>query len=227
MSSIERRPIDAVVFDKDGVLADSEWINLESAMRVFAAHGRPLDTTAANEIIGKHPSDYLPRIARRLGIDAPHAQRMLEEKERLYAEMWAEEGRLVEGAREVLSTVRALGLPLGIATSSTRGELLAFLHRFELAEHFDVVLSRDDVACPKPDPEIYLNAFRMLGTSGRGTMVVEDSIYGTRSARAAGAFCVGIPSDHVTLADLQAADAIITSLDELPALLVELGGGCS
>lgn len=213
------RCAEAVAFDKDGVLADSEPINLQSAFQVFADHGFPLEAGAATDIVGRHPVDYFPVLASRFGIGADQLAAMLEQKQGLYKRMWAAHGRLFSEVRDVLTAVRRPGLRTAIVTSSTRAELDHFLRRFELATSFDVTLSRDDVARPKPDPEIYLKAAARLGVRPQQLLVVEDSEYGVRSARAAGAFCVAIRSAHVPQARIAEADLQIEALADLPGLL--------
>lgn len=215
--------IAAVVFDKDGVLADSEPINVRSAREVFAKCGLFLGPEADREIVGRHPRDYFPSFARQFGLCDGQLRKMLAEKETLYAQMWEADGHLFEGVREVLTKVRASFPRLGIATSSSRAELDAFLDRFDLKAFFQVTLSRDDVTRPKPAPEIYLSAAATLETAPQNIVVVEDSEPGVRSAHAAQTFCVALRGHHVDRAALSLADRIIGDLRELPGLLSKIG----
>jgi HAD superfamily hydrolase (TIGR01509 family) len=209
----------AVVFDKDGVLADSEAINIRSAFEVFRTHEYDLGPDDESEIVGKHPIDYVPLLARRFGIGKAEQRRMIDEHDVLYNRLWQDEGRLLNGAREALAAVRELGLSVGMATSSSRREVDAFLDRFGLAPCFDVTLSLDDVTRPKPDPEIYLLAARRLDVTPREMLVVEDSEHGVRAAKFAGATCVAVRTAQVRPERISMADAHIDSLDELTALL--------
>lgn len=215
--------IAAVVFDKDGVLADSEPINVRSARDVFARHGYVLRPEAEREIVGRHPRDYFPSLARPFGLSERQQRDMLGEKEALYAQMWKADGRLFEGVREVLATIRARFSRLGIATSSSRSELDAFLERFELKAFFQVTLSRDDVVRVKPAPDIYLAAAAMLGAAPQNVVVVEDSEPGVRSAHAAQTFCVALRGDHLDPGALSLVDQTIADLRELPGLLTKIG----
>jgi len=209
----------AVVFDKDGVLADSEWINVRSAFEVFRACGCDLEPGDESAIIGKHPIDYVPLLARRFGIGDADQRRMIDEQDAIYNRIWHEEGRMLDGAREALEAVRDRGLFVGLATSSSRREVEAFLDRFDLASCFDVALSLDDVTRAKPDPEIYFLAARMLGVAPQEMLVVEDSEHGVRAAKAAGADCVAVRTPQVRPESISVADAHIESLGELTALL--------
>jgi HAD superfamily hydrolase (TIGR01509 family) len=217
---IPNRPgLEAVVFDKDGVLADSEEINLRSAFEVFRAHGYELGPDDEPAIVGRHPVNYVPVLARRFDVTEAEQRRIIAEQDSLYTRVWEEEGRLLDGARETLDAVRRLGLDIGLATSSSRREVDAFLDRFDLAACFDVTLSLDDVTRPKPDPEIYVLAARRLGVTPPQMLVVEDSEHGVRAAKAAGAICVAVRTRYVRPESVGMADALLGSVGEVTALL--------
>jgi HAD superfamily hydrolase (TIGR01509 family) len=209
----------AVVFDKDGVLADSEAINLRSAFAIFRAHGHELGPEDEPAIVGKHPVDYVPVLARRFGLTEERQRRIIAEQDEYYTRTWEEHGMLLDGARETLDAVRGLGVGVGLATSSSRREVEAFLERFELGGCFDVTLSLDDVSRSKPDPEIYLSAAQELGVPPSQMLVVEDSEHGVRSATSAGAICVAVRSPHVRPERIAMADAHIDSVRDLMGLL--------
>jgi HAD superfamily hydrolase (TIGR01509 family) len=211
--------VKVVVFDKDGVLADSEAINLRSAFEVFSAHGYELTSDDEPAIVGKHPIDYVPLLAQRFRVSEEEQRRMIREQDVVYTTVWQKQGRLLDGARETLDAVRRLGFGVGLATSSSRREVEEFIDRFELAACFDVTLSLDDVTRSKPDPEIYLSAARQLDVPTSKMLVVEDSEHGVRAAKAAGAICVAVRSRHVRPERIAMADVHIESIGELTALL--------
>lgn len=213
--SLDLSAIEAVVFDKDGVLADSESINLQSAIEVFRARGIELGVEDERTIVGRHPRDYMPSLSRRFGIDDRERRRMIDEQDAVYTRLWWERELLVEGARDTLRAVRARRLGVGLATSSSRREVRAFVDRFDLADCFDVTLCLDDVRRAKPDPEIYLEAAQRFGLPTRQLLVVEDSEHGIRAAKAAGALCVAVRTRHVPADLIAMADARIDSVGEL------------
>ncbi len=212
-------PFRAVAFDMDGVLIDTESVNVRAAFEAFEAAGRPLDPGDAAEIVGRHPVDYNPVLLRRHALPADLQPRLAREQNRLYDLYWRLEARLTDGAREALAAVRSRGLSCALATSSGRAGVEEALDRFGLRGAFDVTLSKDDVAARKPAPEIYLRAAELLGVPPSGLLVVEDSEYGVRAAKDAGARCVAVLTPHTPPQRIAAADAIIASLRELPPLL--------
>jgi len=211
--------VQAVVFDKDGVLADSEAINIRSAFDIFRAHGYELRTGDEAGIVGKHPTDYVPILARKFGFDEAEQRRIIAEQDVIYSRFWRERGRMFDGAREALDAVRRKGLGVGLATSSSRREVEAFLERFDLARCFDVTLSLDDVTRAKPDPEIYFLAAQQLKITPQEMLVVEDSEHGVRAAKSSGAACVAVRTPHVPLERIAMADAHVDTLAEMTALL--------
>lgn len=209
----------AVVFDLDGVLIDSESVNVRATFEAFAALGHPLAPEDAAEIVGRHPVDYVPELMRRHAVPGALAVPLGREQSDGYARLWREEARLLPGAREALAAVRERGLPVGLATSSGRAGVEEALDRFDLRGVFDLTLSGDDVAVRKPDPEVYLLASRSLRVEPASMLVVEDSEYGVRAAKAAGAICVAVRTPHTPRDRIVAADALVASLEELSALL--------
>lgn len=209
----------AVVFDLDGVLVDSEAVNVRSAFEAFEEAGFPLRDEDARQIVGRHPVDYVPVLARRFGLSEDEQRQLRGRQNEIYHRVWRDEARLTDGAAEVLADLDERGFPIALATSAGRKHALHCLERFRLREFFDVVLSKDDVSRRKPDPEIYLASARRLDLAPSATVVVEDSEFGVRAAIAAGARCVAVTTAHTPPDRIRGADAVIDSLRDLPHLL--------
>jgi HAD superfamily hydrolase (TIGR01509 family) len=211
--------IRAVAFDLDGVLLDTETINVRAAFDGFAAFGHPLDEADAGEIVGRHPVDYVPVLAKRHGVPDRVLDAITRRQGETYFRLWREEAGLMEGTVEALSACRDLGFPVALATSSGRAGVEEALDRFSLRPFFQVTLTKDDVRARKPDPEIYRTAAELLGVSPGELLVVEDSAHGIRSAKGAGAVCASVEA----LVRLQPGDVEpdlrLGSLLELPPLL--------
>jgi HAD superfamily hydrolase (TIGR01509 family) len=195
----------AVVFDNDGLLLDTEpcWTLAEEAL--FRAHGRAFDLAAKHQLIGSSPATAAPILARLL--DQPEAGRQLSDQ--LYALALTEISNGAAprpGAVELVSSLRAAGLPVAVASNSPRSHLLAGLRRVGLTESFDAVLGVDDVANPKPAPDLYLDACKALQVAPADAVALEDSPPGVAAAHAAGMRVIGIPSVEgvVLTADLVA-----------------------
>src|SRR6185437_166138 len=183
----------AVVFDNDGLLLDTEpcWTVAEEAL--FRAHGRVFDLDAKRALVGTSPKTSAPILERLLG--QPGAGQALSDE--LYALAVTEIGNGATprpGAIELVAALRSAGLPLAVASNSPRSHLLAGLRRVGIEKQFDVVLGVDDVANPKPSPDLYLQACRGLEVDPADAIALEDSLPGVGAAKAAGMWVIGIPS---------------------------------
>jgi HAD superfamily hydrolase (TIGR01509 family) len=202
----------AVAFDLDGVLIDTETINVRAAFEGFEAHGYPLDASDAVVIVGRHPIDYVPDLARRHAVPESLLPSITRRQSEVYFRRWKEDARLLDGALEALDACRERGYPMALATSSGRASVEEALDRFGLRPYFSTTLTKDDVSVRKPDPEIYLLAAERLGVAPGNLLVLEDSPHGVCSAKGAGAMCVSV-------AGAEGADLRIESLRDLPGLL--------
>jgi HAD superfamily hydrolase (TIGR01509 family) len=216
----ELRSVSAIIFDKDGVIADSEEINVDSTVAAFTEFGMTLPASARATVVGRHPGDFLPALAAAAGVPHADVPGLMQRKAELYGEMWRDQGRLCQGAETLLATLAELGMPLGICTNATADELAAFLARFGLTEYFSVALSRDHVRRPKPAPDIYRLAADRLAIAPERMLVAEDSPFGIRAAHDAGAICVAIASQPLDPACAAMARHVVRNLDELGAMLV-------
>ncbi|HET7590916.1 MAG TPA: HAD family phosphatase [Solirubrobacterales bacterium] len=207
---------DAVVFDNDGLLLDTESVWTRAEEDLFERRGLGFTPADKLELVGTSAAIAGGILERRLG-EPGRAEELIEELNELVV---AELERGVEsmlGARELLERLGERGVPLGLVSNSP----LRFVRRsIELAgfeEHFDVVLSAHEVAAPKPAPDPYLEACRRLGVgAGPSVVALEDSPTGVAAARAAGLTVIGIPSVEGVLLD-EAHHLAESLLDEVVA----------
>jgi HAD superfamily hydrolase (TIGR01509 family) len=209
---VPRFAIGAVVFDLDGVLIESEHVNVASAHEAFAEAGLRLPDDADRRIVGRHPVDYVPEFAREVGLPAENIGSLLRLQDRLFRERWAVEVRLVPGAVEVVRSLANDGLRLAVATSSGRAHLEACLLRFDLGSAFEVLVTKDDVSRRKPDPEPYRAVLDRLGLPARQAVAVEDTAFGVDAARGAGLAVIAIRTEAVPVATIGHADVVLDGI---------------
>jgi HAD superfamily hydrolase (TIGR01509 family) len=185
---------DAVVFDNDGLLLDTESVWTRAEQDLFER--RYLEFTPADkrELVGTSAEIAGRVLERRLG-EPGRAAELIEELNALVVAELEHGVEAMLGARELLERLRRRGTPLALVSNSP----LRFVRRsIELAgfeDHFDVILSAHEVAVPKPAPDPYLEACRRLGVEpGPAVVALEDSPTGVAAARAAGLTVIGIPS---------------------------------
>jgi HAD superfamily hydrolase (TIGR01509 family) len=211
---------DAVVFDNDGLLLDTESVWTRAEEDLFELRGAEFTPADKLELVGTSAEIAGGILERRLGEPGRAAELIEELNELVVAEL--EHGvEEMLGAREVLERLRGK-VPLGLVSNSP----LRFVRRsIELAgigDFFDVVLSAHEVAAPKPAPDPYLEACRRLGVEpGPDVVALEDSPTGVAAARAAGLTVIGIPSVEGVL--LEEAHHLAESLlDEVVARRLSL-----
>lgn len=211
----DARPIEAVVFDMDGVLVDSEPMWRAVEREVFAGVGIELTDEDLYPTMGVRIADVVDRWYRRHPWPEPSREQVAATIVEGVARTVRERGLLLDGARDAVDHVRSLGLGVALASSSPMPLILAVLSLDGLAARFDVVVSGEDEELGKPDPAVFLSAARRLEVPPDRCLVVEDSINGVRAAKAAGMVCVAVPAvggdDHIAIE----ADLVLGSIGEL------------
>jgi HAD superfamily hydrolase (TIGR01509 family) len=184
---------EAIVFDNDGLLLDTEDAWTRAELELFARRGSIFSEADKRELIGTSRTESARILERRLDVPGQGEALMDELHELVMAEL-AEGVPPRPGALELVASVRAAGLPVGLASNSSRAFVERALSVSELGNgHFDAVVSADDVAAPKPAPDIYLAACAALGAAPERSAALEDSPPGVAAARAAGMFVIAVP----------------------------------
>jgi HAD superfamily hydrolase (TIGR01509 family) len=207
---------DAVVFDNDGLLLDTESVWTRAEQDLFERRGLEFTPADKLELVGTSAEVAGGILEQRLG-EPGRAAALIEELNALVVVELEHGVESMLGARELLERLGECGVPLGLVSNSP----LRFVQRsIELAgfeEHFDVVLSAHEVAAPKPAPDAYLEACRRLGVEAAPSVIaLEDSPTGVAAARAAGLTVIGIPSVEGILLE-EAHHLAETLLDDVVA----------
>ena len=200
----------AVIFDFNGTLSDDEPILCEIFMHLFAEHGKPM---SAQEYFDRLVGLSDPEIVRAwLGDDDPDVEAVIEERTRRYRYAVADGSSVHEHVREAVRFA-ASRVPLAICSGAARAEIEPVVHAAGLAACFEAIVSSDDVAHGKPDPEGYAKALAALDVDPADSLVVEDTEAGIASARAAGVGRVVALQTTLDPRRLREADMLIDRLD--------------
>lgn len=210
---------EAVVFDLDGLLVDSEDAWRRATRRVVEDLDGSWDDAVHRLLLGSGPAEAARVLAEYLGSRHEAA----DIGRRLFAAASVEFANGLQTRPHALELVRALHgrLPLAVATNSQRALADRALAGTGLAPWFDVVVCADDVSAPKPAPDPYALACAGCGARPARSVGLEDSPAGTMSAKAAGLWVIGCPS--LVGVSLPAADVVVDSLSEVDAALLARG----
>jgi HAD superfamily hydrolase (TIGR01509 family) len=185
---------DAVVFDNDGLLLDTESVWTRAERDLFERRGLEFTDEFKREIVGTSAAVAGEMLER--GLDEPgQAPALIEELNELVVAELEHGVEAMVGARDLLERLQAQGTPIGLVSNSPLAFVLRSLEIVGFEAIFDVVISAHEVAAPKPAPDPYLEACRRLGVEpGPGVIALEDSPTGVAAARAAGLTVIGVPS---------------------------------
>jgi HAD superfamily hydrolase (TIGR01509 family) len=209
----------AIVFDNDGLLLDTEeaWTRAESEL--FRRHGSTFTFEHKRDLIGSSHTIAAGKLEVMLDQPGQGLELMAE----LHALVMAEADHDIEprpGAVALVESLLAAGIPIAVASNSPRDFLDRVLRSAGMAERFAVTVAGDEVANPKPAPDIYLEACRRLGADPAASVGLEDSPTGAQAAKAAGLTVIGVPY----LADMAIPDADITTASLADAIVSETVG---
>jgi HAD superfamily hydrolase (TIGR01509 family) len=187
-------PFQAVIFDMDGLVLDSETGYFDAWLQAADSLGCPLDLSFCASLSGAHGQQINRRLLAHFGDEFA-----LQSFYALSAQIWREQVQrsgipLKSGFYKVLEIVKGLQLPYCLATNSRRDDALACLRWAGLDDVFPTILAREDVSKPKPAADIFLKAAALFHTNPQNCLVLEDSPIGIDAAVAAGCPCFYVPS---------------------------------
>ncbi|MEO8470271.1 MAG: HAD family phosphatase [Chloroflexota bacterium] len=204
----------AVIFDMDGVLADTEPSNEKAIAVVLSGRGGVLSDREYGALVGQSNDESWAWLIDRFGLTDEVAQLQSEYVRAVLPLLGTT--RPGPGVMPLVEGLRAAGTRLALASSSPRAAIEAVLGALGLSEAFEAVVSGEDVAAGKPAPDIFLRAAAELQVSPRQCVVIEDSPHGLEGARRAGMHTIALRTRYTAGMELL-ADIVIDSLETLAA----------
>lgn len=214
--------LQAVIFDFDGLILDTEWPDFQSWQEIYQDHGVTLSIETWLPIIGTghststfDPYEYLEAQSGK----TINREEIRKKRRQSYLEL-VEAQPLLPGVEALIMDAKQHKLRLAVASSSSREWVGGHLTRRGLATHFECILCGSDVAYTKPYPDVYEAVLSRLGIQPHQAIALEDSANGVQAAKQAGIFCVAIPNrltqylsfDHANVQLASLADVSLTDL---------------
>ena len=218
------KPFCAVIFDLDGVLADSEpWWN-EIDAKLLAEHGVIYRGEYHRNVLGVSYRLAVEFYKKTFGLSVP-TEEMMRRRGEIATEFFANRIDLFPSVNPTLEELRQMNLRLAVATSSVSASARPFLDRHKLTSFFEVIVTGEEVDRGKPHPDIYLRAAEKLNVATDASLVIEDSLSGIAAAKAANMRVAAIPDTRFVDPGQyeKTADYLLKDLQEVPALIRDIG----
>jgi HAD superfamily hydrolase (TIGR01509 family) len=212
--------VQALLWDNDGVLVDTEPLYFRATREILAGVGIELDEARYIEISLRRGGSLLDLVQDR---GPAQVEQLRDARNARYAELLTSDLRVIDGVAECLEALHGR-VPMAIVTSSLRSAFESIHRQTGLLGYFEFALTSGDYAAHKPHPEPYLSAAERLGVAPEECVVIEDTERGLQSATRAGMRCLVIPNSLTRGFEFQTAHAVLDSVRDVPAHVAELQG---
>lgn len=207
--------IEAVIFDMDGVIVDSEPLHMKVVLDVLAGLGAPAVAADILPFIGVANRQMWAELRQRFGIRMTAEEIITAQQVKTLEAIRSKQDILSPGLLPLLELIEEHNLPRAIASSSDRAVIDVVVETYGLTEAFPLRISGEDVQNSKPAPDIFLLAARKLGIAPENCLVIEDSHHGVQAALSAGMQVVGYRNSGSGNQDISAAHTVVDCLVDL------------
>ncbi|MDT2754050.1 HAD family phosphatase [Enterococcus pseudoavium] len=209
--------LEAIIFDMDGVLVDSEYTYFQSKSQILREAGHIVEESYHFQFMGT-TSEYMWQQMKQefaLPLTVPE---YVAKMTALRQEMIRRDGiKVIPHVQAFVKRLHGAGLKLAVASSSSLAEIKENLLALGLSDYFSEVVSTEEVKHSKPAPDVYLAAAERIGVDPKNCLGIEDTKNGTGAVRNAGMVCVGFANPAFPKQDLAFADVVVSSFADLDA----------
>lgn len=207
--------LEAIIFDMDGVLVDSEYTFLESKTQILKEAGFPMAISYQYQFMGTTFEFMWQEMKAELGLPLP-VQSYIDKMNLLRKEMIAKDGvKAIKNSPSLVKRLAKSGIKLAVASSSPKIEIEQVLKALEIEQYFEVIVSAEQVEHSKPAPDVFLKAAEELGVKPENCLVFEDTKNGSLAASNAQMYVVGFENPDYPAQDLSVANFIVKQYDGL------------
>jgi HAD superfamily hydrolase (TIGR01509 family) len=212
--------IKAVIFDFDGLILDTESHEYQAHAEIFRQQGVELPIEVWGQCIGTNASGFDVYTYLEQLVGQPVDREKLNKDRHALFSKWMSAEEVRPGVRDYLLSAKALGLRIGLASSSPRIWVTDYLESHKLIHYFETIRTADDVEHVKPNPALYLKALADLEVLPSETIAFEDSPNGALAAKRAGMYCVVVPNSATRSLLFGETDLRLDSMQEMTLLEV-------
>jgi beta-phosphoglucomutase family hydrolase len=204
----------AVIFDLDGVIAETEHIHIQAEKQAMLKYGVKISEDELHQYTGTTAKQMFTELIRKYKLNTTF-DKIFKEKEKILFKLLEKDVQPTKGVIELLCELKQMKLKLGIASSSHKRLINYILRRLEIRHLFDSVIGAEDITHSKPNPEIFLMCAKTLNANPVECLVVEDAKLGVEAAKTAEMKCLGYRNPSSGKQDLSKADLITDDLSKL------------
>ena len=208
--------IRALIFDFDGLILETEEPVYQSWQEIFQEYGCTFTFDLFSAHIGTTDWAFNPLVELESQVGKPLPGREIHQRQQAREMELVLKRSILPGVLDYLESAKAMGLNIGLASSSECAWVTGHLSRLGLIDYFDSIKGSDDVQNTKPDPELFLTSINDLGVSPDQAVVFEDSVNGIIAAKKAGLQCVWVPNILTNRLSTDLADMRLKSLEDMP-----------
>jgi beta-phosphoglucomutase len=205
--------LEAVIWDMDGVLADTARYHFLAWRETFAKRGIAFTDEDFKRGFGIRNDNIIRNVLGKQ-ITKDEIEKIAQEKEAAFRRLIGNDIKPLPGAIELLGQLHDRGIKMAIASSTVPENIRLITDRLGIAKYFEAVITGHDVTEGKPSPQVFLLAAQRLGVEPKNCLVFEDAVAGVKAARSAGMHCVALTSSHPR-AKLGEADLVVDTLEDI------------
>lgn len=212
--------IEALIFDMDGLMVDSERLYWQVEKSISRRYGREVQEETLWKMMGRRPIEGLKIFVEDLHL-ALTPEEALDMRDALMREKYKTESEAMPGLIQILDTFQGK-LRLAVCTGAQKEFMEIVVDRLKIRDKFAVLQASDEIKKGKPDPEIYLASCHKLGLNPRRCVVLEDSSNGALAGKRAGCYVIAVPSEYSRGQDFSFVDFVAADLFEAERHISEL-----
>jgi beta-phosphoglucomutase family hydrolase len=206
--------IKAVIFDLDGVIAETEHVHIQAEIETMLKHGVKITENELHQYTGTTAKQMFTNLMGKYRLNVTFDE-IFNEKEEIMFRLLEKEVQPTNGVIGLLRRLKQMKIKLGIASSSNKRLIEYVLKKLEITPLFESVVGAEDIVNSKPNPEIFLTCARKLHADPKECLVVEDSKLGVEGAKKAGMKCLGYRNPNSGNQDLSEADMATSDFSKL------------
>lgn len=206
--------IKAVIFDLDGVIAETEHVHIQAEKETMLKHGIKISEDELHQYTGTTAKQMFTDLIRRYQLKTTFDE-IFNQKEEIMFKLLERGVEPTKGVIKLLNKLKKAGIRLGIASSSHTRLIDYVLTELGITGMFDSIVGAEDITNSKPDPEIFLKCAKRLNMEAKECLVVEDSTLGVKGAKKAGMKCLGYRNPNSGNQDLSKADILTDDFSKL------------